>query len=234
MRGVVRMARCGHSKALGICGVVVLIGATGCSGASTPSARVAGASVEPAKNDESRCEYLGRLDREVFESVGHGSQRATIRRVYGLANEGERTRGGLLCREVDTNHDGIKDVVRFYDEFGEKAREQADSDYDGKPDTWTQYSQGRVSRVELDHSGDGQVQETRFYVDGSLSRIQIDTNQDGKPDIWEIYSSGHLERMGEDLNFDGRVDRWNRGEAPSAGSQDPEAGGEPRNRQAGS
>lgn len=173
-------------------------------------------------DDESRCEYQGRLDREVAEAVGNGSHVPSIRRVYSLANEGERTRGLLLCREVDTNQDGIKDVVRFYDDNGNKSRERADTNYDGTPDTWIRFTEGRVSRIEMDHNGDGKIEETRFYLKGILSRIQLDTNGDGKPDVWEIYSSGHLERMGEDLDFDGRVDRWSRDKNVSSPLENPE------------
>lgn len=171
-------------------------------------------------DDESRCEFQGRLDREVAESVGNGATRPSIRRVYFLAKDGERTRGNLQCREVDTNGDGIKDVVRFYDNEGRKSRERADSNFDGKPDTWIRFAKGRVVRVELDRTGDGKIEETRFYLKGKLSRIQLDSNGDGKADVWEMYSHGRLDRMGEDLDFDGRVDRWSRDEDQESASEE--------------
>lgn len=174
-----------------------------------------------AKDDQSRCEYKGRLDREVAESVGTGAIRPSIRRVYRVVGEGEQRRRVLVCREVDTNLDGLKDIVRRYSDQGEAVEEQADSNYDGELDTWIRFSKGRIAQVEVDADGDGTRDEIRYYVQGKLSRLQRDTNKDGNPDIWEIYASGHLERMGVDVDFDGRVDRWNRDQvAVRAGATD--------------
>ena len=172
------------------------------------SAEVAGV----APDDRSRCDYKGRGDREVVESLGPGAKTANIRRVYGVVGEGEDRHRVLLCREVDTNLDGVKDVVRTYTDKGDALNEVADTNFDGKMDTWITFTKGRVSKLAVDHNGDGQADETRYYVGGQLSRAQIDTNYDGKPDVWEIYDDGKLERRGVDLDFDGHVDRWNRDE----------------------
>jgi hypothetical protein len=172
------------------------------------SAEVAG--VTP--DDRSRCDYKGRADREVVESLGPGAKNANIRRVYGVVGEGEDRHRVLLCREVDTNLDGVKDVVRTYTDKGDALNEVADTNFDGKMDTWITFTKGRVSKLAVDHNGDGQPDETRYYVGGQLSRAQIDTNYDGKPDVWEIYDDGKLERRGVDLDFDGHVDRWDRDE----------------------
>ena len=165
-----------------------------------------------APDDRSRCDYKGRSDREVVESLGPGAKTANIRRVYGVAGEGEDRHRVLLCREVDTNLDGVKDVVRTYTDKGDPLNEVADTNFDGKMDTWITFAKGRVVKMRIDHNGDGRGDETRFYVNGQLSRAQIDTNGDGKPDIWEIYDDGKLERRGVDLDFDGHVDRWDRDE----------------------
>lgn len=164
------------------------------------------------EDDQARCEYEGRIDRDAQESVGTGAIQPSIRRVYRLVGEGEQRRRILACREVDTNLDGIKDLVRRYNEAGEPTREEADTDYDGVFDTFISFGRGRISKVEVDDDGDRVIDETRYYLRGKLSRVQRDTNRDGKPDVWEIYAGGHLERMGQDVDFDGRVDRWNRDE----------------------
>jgi hypothetical protein len=176
---------------------------------------------DPARGDGSRCEFKGRVDREVSESVGTGALQPSIRRVYRVVGEGDQRRRILICREVDTNLDGIKDLVRRYNDQGEVIEEQADSNYDGKLDTWIRFSKGRIAQVDVDLNGDDSPDETRYYVRGKLSRVQRDTNHDGKPDIWEIYAGGHLERMGVDVDHDGRVDRWNRDEV-SAHQPPPE------------
>ena len=196
-------------------GLFFLAAASGCAGSHSLEARSASASKRsPAAHggDGSRCEFKGRADREVAESVGTGALQPSIRRVYRVVGEGEQRRKILICREVDTNLDGVKDLVRRYNDQGEVIEEQADSNYDGKLDTWIRFSKGRIAQVDVDLNGDDSPDETRYYVHGKLSRVQRDTNHDGKPDIWEIYAAGHLERMGVDVDHDGRVDRWNRDE----------------------
>lgn len=165
-----------------------------------------------SSDDQSKCEYKARPDREVRETAGPGSLTANIRRVYAILGTGEDRRRILLCREVDTNLDGTKDVVRTYNDKGDKLNELSDSDYDGKIDTWVTFSGGHIAKVEVDKLGVGKPSEWRFYVGGKLSRVQRDTNKDGKPDVWEVYAKGHLQRMGVDVDGDGRVDRWDRDE----------------------
>lgn len=167
---------------------------------------------ESPADDDSRCEYKGRDDREVAESVGTGALQPSIRRVYRLVGQGSDRRRIIVCREVDTNLDGKKDVVRRYTDQGEPIEERADTNYDGALDRWVRFTRGKIAQIEIDRNRDDKPDETRYYQDGKLSRVRRDTNADGKPDIWEIYANGHLERMGVDVDFDGRVDRWNRDE----------------------
>lgn len=163
-------------------------------------------------DDRSRCDYRGRVDREVVESDGPGASFPNVRRVFALVGAGDERRRVLICREIDTNLDGTKDVVRTFNDHGEAVEEQADTNYDGKVDTWIRFAGGHISKVEVDLNGDGRPDETRYYVKGQLSRVQRDTNGDGRPDTWEVYSNGQLERIGVDLDFDGHVDRWDRDE----------------------
>jgi hypothetical protein len=188
----------------------------GCGASDAPDPKLAGDQDERAHglaaDDQSRCDFKGRKDREVIESTGPGAVKPNIRRVFASLGDGSEGKNVLLCREVDTNLDGVKDVFRLYDDKGESKSELVDSDYDGRIDTWVSFSYGRISKVEVDTNRDAKPDETRYYVRGKLSRIQRDTNQDGKADVWEIYSEGRLHRMGEDLDHDGHVDRWNRDE----------------------
>lgn len=193
------------------------LGALACGSETTAQPGAKPISAELAKaietgDDQSRCEWKGRNDREITESSGPGAIQPNVRRVYRIVGDGEDRRRVLACREVDSNLDGVKDLVRKYDEKGEVNEEQADSDYNGRIDTWTKFAGGRVAKVEFDRNDDGQPDETRYYIKGKLSRVQRDSNSDGKPDVWEIYGDGRLQRMGVDLDFDGRVDRWDRDE----------------------
>jgi hypothetical protein len=161
-------------------------------------------------DDHALCDYKDKKDIEVSETAGAGALQPNVRRVYRLVGMGVDRRKVLSCREVDTNLDGTKDVVRFYGEDGQSKEERADSNYDGKLDTWNLFSKGRLSEVRLDTNFDGEPDEWKVYVEGQLSRVKRDKNFDKKPDVWEMYRTGRLERIGVDLDGDERVDRWDR------------------------
>lgn len=197
--------------AFAVAASAAVMSACGGSGGAAKSGETAPGEVAKAStNDDSRCDFRGRRDREAIEGNGPGAKVANIRKVYAIVGQGEDARRMLVCREVDTNLDGKKDVVRFYNEKGEANREQADSNYDGKLDTTITFAKGRIAKVEFDSDGDGSPDQIKFYLDGKLNRMQRDTNRDGKPDVWEIYTDGSLERMGVDTDYDGHVDRWDR------------------------
>lgn len=200
------------SFGLALLAALPLAACGGAGGSQTP-AKMSDKQVSGvAADDASRCDYKGRADREVQEVRGPGSPQANIRRVFSIVGEGEDRKKILLCREVDTNLDGAKDVMRTYTDKGDPLNELADTNFDGKVDTWITFTRGRIAKVQLDKTGRGQPDEVKFYVGGKLARAQRDTNRDGKPDQWEIYDEGRLQRLGVDLDFDGRVDRWDRDE----------------------
>jgi hypothetical protein len=149
---------------VGVASVVVALslGAYACGGSGKSSqtgAAMSGEVAGVAADDRSRCDFKGRSDREVVESLGPGAKRANIRRVYGVVGEGEERHRVLMCREVDTNLDGVKDVVRTYTDKGEALNEVADTNFDGKMDTWITFAKGRVAKLREDHNGDGQDDE---------------------------------------------------------------------------
>lgn len=214
-------------RTVAVCGLLLgscFVSACGGSGTPAESAQNTAVSQKPGivPDDKSRCDFKGRADREVIESNGPGARIPNVRRVFGLLGEGEDRKKVLFCREIDTNLDGSKDVVRTYNDKGDAVEEQADSDYNGKVDTWIRFGGGRIAKVEIDHNGDGRPDETKYYVKGKLSRVQRDTNFDGKPDVWEVYADGTLERMGVDLDFDGHVDRWDRDEVAHRAAEEKE------------
>jgi len=159
-------------------------------------------------DDGSRCDWKGKADREASETAGPGSIQPNVRRVWQILGTGDDRHKVLICREIDTNFDGVKDVVRKYNDKGESLHEEADANYDGKIDTWITFSKGRLAEVRLDTVGDGNPHEWKYYSGGKLARVKRDTNRDGKPDVWEMYRDGKLERMGVDTNGDSQVDRW--------------------------
>jgi hypothetical protein len=204
--------------AAAVAGLVVAFSAVVACGSSTSVGKDAKAtgSKDQGKwptDDKSMCEWRDKPELEVSETTGPGAIRPNVRRVYRDVGEGENRHKVLVCREIDSNLDGIKDVVRTFNAKGEALKENADTNFDGKLDSWGTFVNGRLSEEDIDTNFDGAADVWKYYVDGHLSRVKRDRNFDGKPDVWEIYTNGRLERMGIDDTFDGHVDRWDRDEA---------------------
>jgi hypothetical protein len=188
-----------------------------CGGGPPPkeATTTPGGSKDPSKwpaDDRSMCDWKNKPELEVSETAGPGAFKPNVRRVYKVYGESDTRHKTLICREIDTNLDGIKDVVRTFNAKGEAQHEEADTDYDGRIDVWIDFVDGRISVEKIDTNHDGKPDVWKYYVNGRLSRMQRDTQFTGKPDVWEIYGKGHLERMGVDVNHDGHVDRWDRDE----------------------
>lgn len=200
-----------------ILGGVVALGLA-CGGSPTDVAKTPtapGGSKDPSRwpaDDKSMCDWRSKPELEVSETMGPGALKPNVRRVWRMLGEGENRHRTLACREIDTNLDGIKDVVRTFNQKGEALHEEADRDYDGKVDVWINFVDGRIAEEDVDTNKDGKPDIWKFYVNGQLQRVRRDRNGDGKPDVWEIYSKGRLERVGMDENSDGHVDRWDRDE----------------------
>lgn len=173
------------------------------------------------KDDKSLCDaaigWKQKPELEVQETVGPGSIKPNVRRIYRWVGERENRKKVLVCREIDTNLDGIKDVVRIFDDKkGEAKHEESDTDYDGIIDVKVDFVNGRLAREEIDtrHASTAQMWKPdvwKFYIEGTLSRVRRNTHcTNGKADTWEIYRNGQLERVGNDSTCDGHVDRWDR------------------------
>jgi hypothetical protein len=206
------------SLAVGACAAGALVA---CGGTPAPkTAKAAPGGSKDANNwpadDHSMCEtfvhWKSNPSLEVSETVGPGSFRPNIRRVYKLVGERDSRHTVLMCREIDTNLDGIKDVVRTFNEKGEPLHEEADTNYDGKIDNWINFTGGTIGEEDLDTTlSVGRPNVWKFYVSGQLSRIRRNSHcASGKPDTWEIYYKSKVERVGVDLTCDGHIDRWDR------------------------
>jgi hypothetical protein len=199
---------------------VVATTASFACGGSSPRAKAApGGSSDPSKwplDDQSMCErfvhWRNTPELEASETAGPASIRPNIRRVFKTVGDRDSRHSVLLCREIDSNLDGIKDVVRTFNEKGEPLHEEADRNFDGKVDVWLNFSDGRIEEEDLDTTfSAGRANVWKFYVDGQLSRIRRNTHcPSGAPDSWEIYYKDRLERVGSDATCDGHVDRWDR------------------------
>jgi hypothetical protein len=185
--------------------------ALNCSGAreEPKSADDEAAELVPEGADASRCNFRNRKDRASLVFKSYGAEHPNIRRVFAVSQR-QRDDRVLRCREVDTNLDGTKDLFRTYNKKGDPVTEEADSDYDGKIDTWLRFAAGKIAEARFDRSRDGKPDELRTYDGGTLVRTRKDTDHDGKIDTWEVYEDGRMTRVGLDLNADGRVDEWHR------------------------
>lgn len=154
---------------------------------------------------------------EVTEYDTSGDDQPDVRKLFVRIEDGNLSRVVLICREADLNGDGIKDVVRMYNEEGRPKLEEADRDLDGQMDEITHFAAGRIILQEIDSNGNGQVDTKIYYEDGQPVRGERDlagrsTQDKWQPDRWEYYEDGRTTRIGSDVDGDGKVDRWDRDE----------------------
>ncbi len=194
---------------------------TACGAAATPAnrtlvrRRVTHIETATSREDRGRCDAtLPRRNASEYDTNGDGV--TDVRKVYQMVGEGAEVRSVLVCREVDLNHDGNKDMFRFYNEEGRTLREEEDRDFDGRIDVISFFENGEVVRREMDTNGDGQVDMRVFYRDHRPYRAEREmstTEHDAEfhADYWEFYDNqGHVTRLGWDYDHDGRADRWDR------------------------
>jgi hypothetical protein len=168
------------------------------------------------EDDHSLCERFVHWKKnpalEASETAGPGAYRPNIRRVFKVVGERDNRHSVLVCREIDTNLDGLKDVVRTFTEKGDALHEESDTNFDGQIDVWLNFADGRIEEEDLDTTfATGRPNVWKFYTDGVLTRVKRNTHcASGKPDVWEIYYGDRLERVGNDSTCDGHVDRWDR------------------------
>lgn len=200
-------------------GVVMVLALEACSSSTNTARRVAirtpaTLSSTTSRDDHRRCDATG-AGRSASEYDTNGDAVPDVRKVFQVVGEGQEAHSVLICREVDLNHDGTKDVFRFYNDVGRTLREEEDRDFDGRIDVVTYFDGGEVVRREFDTNGDGMVDMRMYYRDHRPYRaereLQSDNAADFRPDYWEFYDTrGHVVRIGTDYDHDGRADRWDR------------------------
>ncbi len=202
--------------------LIVGWGLIGCAGSTDATHAAVAAPVVAAQHphptgphaDHSRCDATrpGRTETE-YDTNADGVP--DVRKVYLTVGEGTDIHSVLVCREADLNHDGIKDLFRFYNDEGRTLREEEDHDFDGRIDVISYFENGEVVRQELDTNHDGKVDMRIYFRDHRPYRaereLQHDSSPDFHPDYWEFYDArGHVVRIGWDYDHDGRADRWDR------------------------
>ena len=193
--------------------------ALGCSSTSTNARRLVlrsatGLQTTTAREDRSRCDAT-RPGRSSSEYDTNSDGMPDVRKVFQTVGEASEVHSVLVCREVDLNHDGSKDVFRFYNDEGRTLREEEDRDFDGRIDVITYFEGGDVVRREFDTNTDGMVDMRLYFRDHRAFRaereLQADSSPDFHADYWEFYDThGNVVRIGWDYDHDGRADRWDR------------------------
>ena len=215
--------------------VVVLFG---CGGASVkakvggqddrPQALVRSADLKGTGGE--RCDATG-PGRDVSEYDTNGDGHADVRKVFKRVGKDLDERVVMICRETDVDGDGIKDVIRYYDDEGRAMREEADRNLDRRMDLSLVFQDGKLVRREADSNGDGKIDIVVYYKDGKPIRAERDlagrsTPDKWHPDRWEYYEQGRVVRMGTDLDGDTKVDKWDRDATYKRPGEDEQGEGE--------
>lgn len=175
------------------------------------------------QKDNQRCDASGE-NRVAGQYDTSGDQVPDVRKVYLRMGVYPDYRMILICREVDINQDGRKDIVRYYNDQGEPQREDVDRDLDGRMDELRLFQLGRTVQRQVDSDRDGRLDTKIFYRDGVVYRIERDTSgrsdsANWKPDRWEYVEAGQIRRIGVDVDGDGHVDLWERDEAVASADE---------------
>lgn len=121
----------------------------------------------------------------------------------------------LVRKDTDLDMNGKVDIRSWYDDYGKLELEEMDLDFDGQFDMKDHYEDtdgdGKPERVqsELDTDFDGTPNVFTNYLNGKPVRKERDTNGDGRIDMWEKFDdAGNVIKAGRDTGpgFDGTVD----------------------------
>ena len=114
----------------------------------------------------------------------------------------------LVRRALDADGDGKPELLRFVDpESGLLIRQEADRNYDGRIDTWSDYEWGALVRRMLDSNDDGNPDGWEVYEKGRMTSRQVDRDDDGVRDGFYTYENDSLALERHDTNNDGEIDR---------------------------
>jgi hypothetical protein len=216
------------SLLLGCSGVEVKANVGG-AGSDRPKALTRSADLKGSGGE--RCDATGE-GRDVSEYDTNGDGQPDVRKVFKRMGDDVDQRVVMICRETDVDGDGIKDVIRYYDDEGRALREEADRNLDRRMDLSIVFQDGKLVRREVDSDHDGKIDVVVYYQNGEPIRAERDlagrsTADKWHPDRWEYYEKGRVVRMGTDVDGDSRVDRWDRDATyKRPDEEDGEQGGE--------
>jgi hypothetical protein len=124
----------------------------------------------------------GRVDRwEYYRADGTLLRLGTSSRHDGREDTWAVQAGRSIRVEISTRRDGFIDRREFH-ERGELVRTEQDSNFDGLPDQWQQFENGKLRTLLLD-TGLGRGKPDRrldYDPDGSVTNVNIDPDGDAR------------------------------------------------------
>ena len=169
----------------------------------------AAAAIAPTLSDE---ELAAQLDPRAAPKTPKDRDlpRAIFEEEEAVIEKGEwgnQRKFTTIKRSLDADRDGEPEQVRYFDpKTGLIIRKVVDRDYDGKPDTWSVYQDGKVVSRTLDTNADGKPDIWETYSGSRMTSRQIDRDNDGVKDAFYIYRGTSLVEEKHDVNNDGKID----------------------------
>lgn len=117
----------------------------------------------------------------------------------------------IVRQEEATHGDGRVDTWTYFSN-GKLVRREVDTKGKGTADTVYYYDNDKIAREDRDESGSGHVSFRALYQNGRLAKVEKDTSGGGKTDLWIYYDTAKdgevVLKEERDLNGDGVVDQW--------------------------
>jgi hypothetical protein len=110
----------------------------------------------------------------------------------------------------DINGDGVPDLWIYYSPLKptEIVRQEEATHGDGRVDTWTYFSNGKLVRREVDTKGKGTADTVYYYDNDKITREDRDENGNGHVSFRALYQNGRRAKVEEDSNGAGKTDHW--------------------------
>jgi len=125
------------------------------------------------------------------------------------ARNGNLPAGNGGASSADVNFDGTPDQYEFF-ENGRIVWARRDLDFDGQPDLFEYYdANGLLLEQEFQLDYDPSIDAVRYYQGGVLIRKDFSTGYDGVFTLFKYYDAdGTLLRIERDNDVDGNIDTW--------------------------
>ena len=132
---------------------------------------------------EAQSHYVDSLDKTFGQYVGNGYERA---QTNGYGDE---------TRYRDNNHDGWVDekIIKSYNK--KVVVQNTNSHKDNMFDYYTEYIDGKTSKIVMDKDKNGAYDIVELYEEGDIQQRIEDTNGDKEPDLYTFYTDEGMKKV---------------------------------------